>query len=114
MSDEELGKNLCTWIEAAGLPKLPKVIKTVTRRLGQAYPVYKRGFEEHFDRIDKWIPEVEGLLTLGRQGLFAHDNTHHTLAMAYAAVSCMDAEGNFDRVKWAEHRKAFESHVVED
>jgi hypothetical protein len=29
-------------------------------------------------------------------------------------VSCMDAEGNFDRVKWAEHRKAFESHVVED
>ena len=114
MSDEELGKNLCTWIEAAGLPKLPKVAKVVTRRLGQAYPVYKRGFEEHFERIDKWIPEVEGLLTLGRQGLFAHDNTHHTLAMAYAAVSCMDAEGNFDRVKWAEHRKAFESHVVED
>jgi hypothetical protein len=27
-------------------------------------------------------------------------------------VSC--TEGSFDRVKWAKHRKAFESHVVED
>jgi len=54
------------------------------------------------------------VLTLGRQGLFAHDNTHHTLAMAYAAVGCLSPEGKFDHARWAEHRQEFETHVVED
>jgi hypothetical protein len=62
----------------------------------------------------RWLGEIDGVLTLGRQGLFAHDNTHHTLAMAYAAVGCLSAEGKFDHERWAEHRKEFETHVVED
>jgi len=76
--------------------------------------VYRRGYEERFARMDSWLGGLNGMLTFGRQGLFAHDNTHHTLAMAYAAADCIDAQGRFDRERWAAHRKAFESHVVED
>ena len=36
--------------------------------------------------MDRWLGELERLLTFGRQGLFVHDNTHHALYMAYAAV----------------------------
>jgi hypothetical protein len=54
------------------------------------------------------------LITFGRQGLFAHDNTHHTMAMAYALVDALRPDGSFDRDSWARARKAFESHVVED
>jgi hypothetical protein len=64
--------------------------------------------------MDKWLGGIQGMLTLGRQGLFAHDNTHHTLAMAYAAVDCLSSKGVFDHARWAEHRKEFETHVVED
>ena len=53
------------------------------------------------------------LLSYGRQGLFAHDNTHHALAMAYAAADCL-RDGDFDRARWREYRAAFETHVVED
>jgi hypothetical protein len=53
-------------------------------------------------------------LTLGRQGLFAHDNTHHTLATAYAANDCLDAGGDVDRQRWAQYRREFDAHVVED
>ena len=49
-----------------------------------------------------------------RQGLFAHDNTHHTLEMAYAAADCLSKDGSFDRASWARHRQEFETHVVED
>ncbi|MDP9170318.1 MAG: FAD-dependent oxidoreductase, partial [Acidobacteriota bacterium] len=84
MSDEELGRRLVGWMEKAGLPKPAGVLKVLTRRLRQAYPVYRRGFEERFAAMDEWIGGVEGLLTFGRQGLFAHDNTHHTLEMSYA------------------------------
>jgi protoporphyrinogen oxidase len=114
MSDQELGKLLCDWIERAGLPRPARVARVVTRRLRQAYPIYRRGYEEYFSRMDRWINGIEGLLTFGRQGLFAHDNTHHTLAMAYAAVGCLAPDGRFDHARWAEHRKEFETHVVED
>src|SRR5262249_18247370 len=51
------------------------------------------------------------VLSYGRQGLFAHDNTHHALAMAYAAVDSLGPAG-FDRTRWAAHRRVFETHVV--
>jgi protoporphyrinogen oxidase len=114
MTDEELGKRLVGWMDTAGLPKPAGIVKVVTRRLRQAYPVYRRGYEEHFACMDKWLAKVEGVLTFGRQGLFAHDNTHHALAMAYAAVDCLSPSGSFDHARWAEHRKDFETHVVED
>jgi hypothetical protein len=34
--------------------------------------------------------------------------------MAYAAAACLSADGKFDHARWAEHRKEFETHVVED
>ncbi|HEY6339989.1 MAG TPA: FAD-dependent oxidoreductase [Bryobacteraceae bacterium] len=114
MSDDELGRALCDWMEQAGLPKPTKVSKVVTRRLGQAYPVYRRDYDRHFSKVDEWLGRMNGLLTFGRQGLFAHDNAHHTLAMAYAAAECLSPDGNFDRARWSERRKEFETHVVED
>jgi protoporphyrinogen oxidase len=113
MSDEELGRRVCEWVARAGLSK-PPVARVLTRRLRQAYPVYRRDYEKYFSRLDAWVREIEGLLTFGRQGLFAHDNTHHTLAMAYAAAGCLSPDGIFDHARWAEHRKEFEAHVVED
>ena len=64
-------------------------------------------------RLDDCTETLPGFLSYGRQGLFAHDNTHHALAMAYAAVSCLE-NGKFDLDKWHEHREVFATHVVED
>jgi protoporphyrinogen oxidase len=114
MSDEELGRRLCDWIGSAGLPAPARVSRVVTRRLRHAYPVYRQDYEDCFSKMDRWLGEIDGVLTLGRQGLFAHDNTHHTLAMAYAAAGCLSREGRFDHARWAECRKEFETHVVED
>lgn len=113
-SEEELGRTVKNALEAAGLPVRVPVRQVVVKRLRQAYPVYLRGFGQHFQQMDSWLGGLEGLLTFGRQGLFAHDNTHHALAMAYAADRCLDDEGGLDRRSWASYRRAFESHVVED
>ncbi|NWG47206.1 MAG: FAD-dependent oxidoreductase [Alphaproteobacteria bacterium] len=114
MSDEELGRLYCEWLAGVGLPVTAKVRRTETRRIGQAYPVYDLQYEDHFNRMDAWLGGLEGLLTFGRQGLFAHDNTHHAYAMAYGAVDCLTADATFDHGKWAEYREIFETHVVED
>ncbi len=112
-SDEELGKIVCDSLRRLGLPETP-VRRVVTRRLPHAYPIYTRDFRAHFDRLDRWVAGIEGLLTFGRQGLFVHDNTHHTLAMGYAASECLKPDGSLDRARWADRRRQFEANVVED
>jgi protoporphyrinogen oxidase len=109
----ELGDLVIRDLERAGLP-LPGAPTSVhVRRLRHAYPIYTRGFAEPFGRLDRWAAAQPRLLSFGRQGLFAHDNTHHALAMAYAAVDCLGPEG-FDAGKWARYRIDFEKHVVVD
>jgi len=114
MTDAEMGNALRGWMEQAGLPVCAKVLRVTTRRLRQAYPIYRRGYERHFALVDQWLSEVEGLLTFGRQGLFVHDNTHHALYMARAAAKCLRPDGGFDKSLWARYREIFETHVVED
>ena len=114
MSDEELGRTLAAALEKAGLPVFARVIGTLTRRLRYAYPIYEIGYERPYRRLESWLADLEGLITFGRQGLFAHDNTHHALFMAYAADECLDGQGRFDRQRWRECLEMFKSHVVED
>ncbi len=114
MSDEELGAMVLKDMETAGIPAPVKPRAVHSRRLKQAYPIYTMGYEHPFGLLDEWIDQIPGLLSYGRQGLFAHDNTHHALRMAYAAVDCLEPSGGFDRSKWAEYRNEFRSHVVED
>ena len=114
MTDDQLGKLLCQSLAQADLPVRAPIRSAFTRRLPQAYPMYKIGYEAGLETIDRWLEELEGLLTFGRQGLFVHDNTHHALYMAYAAADCFSADGRFDWAKWKDFRKVFETHVVED
>ena len=68
----------------------------------------------HFAQLDQWLDQLDGLLSFGRQGLYVHDNTHHAIFMAQAAVRCLRDDGSIDTAAWHEQRKLFEKHVVED
>ena len=113
-SDEELVEQLLRDLRTAGLPETGPIVHSEVRRLRQAYPIYREGYEEHFERLDAWVSGLPRLLSFGRQGLFAHDNTHHALFMAYSAVDCITERGEFDWEKWSSYRSVFETHVVED
>jgi len=114
LADDALGRLVGDALDRAGLPLRAPVKEVVVRRLRQAYPIYRRGYEAHFDAIDTYLGRFSNLVTFGRQGLFAHDNTHHTLFMAYAAADCLGADGRFDRSRWHDYRRVFSTHVVED
>lgn len=113
MDDEALGKMVIEDMKKVELHPPVEATRSFTARLPQAYPIYLNGYEEPLKGLDEWISGRDRFLAYGRQGLFAHDNTHHALFMAYSAVDCMRG-GRFDTSKWAEYRKVFASHVVED
>ncbi len=113
-SDNELVEIVRDSLARSDLQIKASILKVTTKRLPFAYPIYRRGYEKHFAILDAWATGLDRILTFGRQGLFAHDNTHHALAMAYAAVDCMQESGVFDMERWNSYRKEFEYHVVED
>jgi protoporphyrinogen oxidase len=112
-SDEELGALVKDGLARSGLPVRSPVLEIAVKRLPAAYPIYRIGYEENFDRVDRWVAGLPGVLSFGRQGLYAHDNTHHALYMAQAAVECLKT-GKFDADAWQRYRRVFETHVVED
>lgn len=101
--------------EALSVSDLPpaRIAEVEVRRLPHAYPVYDRGFEAALAVVDGWASSLERVLTFGRQGLHVHDNSHHALAMAWAAVDALDGAG-FDHDAWRRARDVFATHVVED
>jgi protoporphyrinogen oxidase len=111
--DEALGEVVVDALMDSGLPR-PHVAEVGVRRLSHAYPIYRAGYEEPFERLDLWATRLPRVVTLGRQGLFAHDNSHHALAMARAAVDSLRPDRTFDEGEWARARERFRSHVVED
>ena len=114
LDDEALGQLVLKDLAQAGIPVECKVNEVLVKRLPQAYPLYPAGFENAFDLLDNWAKGLRNVLTFGRQGLYAHDNTHHALYMAFAAASCLGNDGFFDQSRWALAREVFASHVVED
>jgi protoporphyrinogen oxidase len=112
LDDRGLGNLVADGLARTGLP-VPRVADVAVRRLPAAYPVYRIGYEANFERVDRWVAGLPDVLSFGRQGLYAHDNTHHALYMARAAVECL-GDGRFDSNAWARYRRIFDTHVVED
>ena len=114
-SDAELGRVVADALAAEGLPPVAPVGVEVAR-LPRVYPVYTPGFSWDLARVEAWLAGAAGarVATLGRQGLFVPDNTHHVLAMGRAAAGCLRADGTLDAVAWQHARAGFRRFVVED
>lgn len=112
-SDADLAKIMARDAATAGIPFPAEPTDVLVRRLPQAYPIYLKGYEVPLGILDDWAAAQPNVLVYGRQGLFAHDNTHHALYMAYSAVDCLEGMA-FNQQKWAGYREVFKSHVVED
>jgi protoporphyrinogen oxidase len=113
LADEAAGELVGETLAEAGF-RLPPPEAVALRRLPSAYPIYDLGWGDAFATVDEWAGSLPRLLTFGRQGLFAHDNAHHALAMAWAAADALRADGGFDRPAWEAARLRFAAHVVED
>jgi protoporphyrinogen oxidase len=113
--DEELSAVVVDAIAAEGLPPVAPVAVEVAR-LPRVYPLYTPGFAWEQARVEAFLAEVAGnrVVTLGRQGLFVPDNTHHVMAMGRAAAGCLHADGTLDPVAWGSARAGFRQFVVED
>jgi len=93
---------------------VPRIISSTMRKKNSVYPVYDLKFQEYLTTVEEYLSGFHRLIPLGRQGLFVHDNTHHTIEMGIAAGKCLDESLNWDSARWMHCRKSFEEHIVVD
>jgi protoporphyrinogen oxidase len=114
LPENEVASLVIAHLEKAGLPVSALVKRSFVMRTPFAYPVYHRTFEEHLAVVNRYIGTLPGIVLLGRQALFVHDNTHHTIAMGYAAAECFSQDLSWNPEQWDHYLEAFKCHVVED
>ncbi len=113
MESEEVTKIVLRDLALTGLPSV-RPMSNFVKRIPNAYPSYSLEYHTAFNEVDGYLSEITRLLTLGRQGLFAHDNTHHTIEMGIAAANCLNPETGIDKDRWSRCRVGFQEHVVVD
>jgi protoporphyrinogen oxidase len=90
-SDQVLRGWLLPALEEVGLARAVEVREVFSRRLRTAYPVYDLDYADHFARAQAWLDQVQNLWLIGRQGLYLHNNTDHSLLMGYRAADLLAA-----------------------
>ncbi|MDA3880699.1 MAG: FAD-dependent oxidoreductase [Prolixibacteraceae bacterium] len=59
-------------------------------KINKSYPVYKKGYKDILNPIEKYIAGFEGLSVIGRNGSFKYNNQDHSILMGlYAAENVM-------------------------
>jgi protoporphyrinogen oxidase len=111
-SAEDLLPSLTKSLKSLHRPLGP-VSKTKIVRLDQAYPIFDKTYQDQLQDIDQQLSAYPTIHSFGRQGLFAHDNTHHALSTAYQLSDCFES-GSFDRERWERSKLEFHDHFVED
>lgn len=89
-SDESLKKTVIEQIATTGLFGADEVEEAVVYRLPYAYPLYTLDYAERLDRIFSVLRRIPNLVTLGRQGLFNHNNMDHSIFMGLRAAACLN------------------------
>jgi len=113
-SENELTRRVLEDLNRVQLPVRFPLNASFIRYLPRAYPVYDLNFESRLQTVNDYVDQISHLISFGRQGLFAHDNTHHTMEMAYRARECLQPDLVWSSEMWKDFREQFDEHVVED
>lgn len=113
-SDAELLVRVLPSLQAVGLvgERGSKQVREVfSRRFRHAYPIYDLQAAERLRTVENWLGRLANLWPIGRQGLYLHNNTHHSLLMGYRAAQLIHDQA---RERWPEALAEFSTFRVAD
>jgi len=61
----------------------------IIRRKENVCPIYDHNFVKNLKKLEDYLKTIDRTVSLGHQGLFVHDNTHHTIEMGVATADCL-------------------------
>jgi protoporphyrinogen oxidase len=92
MADDDLADRVEREMAATGLFTPSDIVSRFVIRKDWAYPIYHLGFERTLAMLWPFLSRVPNLVSVGRQGLFNHNNIDHSLVMGRRAAEAVAAE----------------------
>ena len=89
--DATLIRAVTEQIASTGLFDAAEVDDALVYRLPFAYPLYTLDYLDRLDRVLSGLRRIPNLMTLGRQGLFNHNNMDHSIRMGLDAADRLNA-----------------------
>ena len=86
--DAELARDYARRLASTGLIREDEILESRVQRLEHGYPLYRVGYAKRLEAIWEALAGVRNLITLGRQGLFLHDNMDHAIYLGLRAARC--------------------------
>lgn len=112
-SDEDLARQYVAEIVSTGLLRQEEIVQTFVHRLENAYPVYNLEYRQHLNATLHYMRQIHNLITLGRQGLFLHNNMDHSINMGLNAARCW-CEAQDPIIEWyAQAEKLRDLRIVD-
>ena len=82
-------------LRSTGLLRHEPILAGHVVRLHRCYPVYRRGYREHVERLADYLRNFSGLTPIGRYGTFRYNNQDHSILMGIlAAENLLDNRGH--------------------
>ncbi|MDD5435932.1 MAG: FAD-dependent oxidoreductase [Candidatus Omnitrophica bacterium] len=85
--------NICiSYLEKNKFLDRSQVQEVLTKHIGVAYPIFKKGYMPHLSKTLGYLTDELGILCIGRQGLFSYANVDHCIDMGLKAGRILDGK----------------------
>lgn len=112
MKKNKLMKILLKNLEDLKIFKKDQIVKFFIEKEKYAYPIYYIDYKHHLERIKEYYYSRDVILN-GRQGLFLHNNQHHSIEMAYFASKAL-INSKRPSEYWKNIEQKFDEYKVTD
>ena len=106
VADDDLADRVAREMAATGLFAASDIVLRFVIRKDWAYPIYHGGFEKTLAALWPFLSRFPNLVSVGRQGLFNHNNIDHSLLMGRRAAEAIATKDNPAR-EWYESLAQF-------
>jgi protoporphyrinogen oxidase len=88
----EIREKIIEDLEAEHICTREQIVEWHVMNSNTGYPIFKIGFEAHFDQVKGYIDSVKNLRSVGRQGGFTYPNMHGAMRMGANAAKSVLAQ----------------------
>jgi protoporphyrinogen oxidase len=88
----EIREKIIADLEAENICTKDQIVEWHVMNSNTGYPIFKLGFEQHFDRVKGYIDSIKNLRSVGRQGGFTYPNMHGAMRMGASAAKSVLAQ----------------------
>lgn len=89
-SDETLKERTLAGLDRTGLVRRGDVVDTLVHRIPHTYPLYDLDYRKRLNLVWRYLARFPRLLSVGRQGLFLHNNMDHSIHMGFRAAEVVN------------------------